>query len=98
MYVSTLTITAKGQIVLPKKVRNILNTNIITLTINDQNQVVLSPISELGGVLSCYNKNTDLAFAEIREQSWQAQETNHTDSSNISNDITDNSNNNGEQE
>ncbi len=37
MYVSTITISSKGQIVLPKKVRKILNSNTISLLINDQN-------------------------------------------------------------
>jgi len=38
MYVNTLTISPKGQIVLPKKIRNFLNTNIVTLEVNDSNQ------------------------------------------------------------
>lgn len=71
MYVSTVTISSKGQIVLPKKIRNTLNTNIISLIINDQNQVLITPIHELGGSLSSYSKDTDLSFEEVREQSWK---------------------------
>ena len=71
MYVSTVTISSKGQIVLPKKIRNTLNTNIISLIINDQNQVLITPIHELGGSLFFYSKDTDLSFEEVREQSWK---------------------------
>lgn len=71
MYISTVTISSKGQIVLPKKIRNTLNTNIISLIINDQNQVLITPIHELNGSLSSYSKDTDLSFEEVREQSWK---------------------------
>jgi bifunctional DNA-binding transcriptional regulator/antitoxin component of YhaV-PrlF toxin-antitoxin module len=71
MYISTVIISHKGQIVLPKKIRNILDSNIISLVINDQNQVLISPVHELGGSLAAYSKDTDLSFEEIREQSWK---------------------------
>lgn len=71
MYISTVTISSKGQIVLPKKIRKALNTNIISLIINDQNQILITPIHELGGSLSSYSKNTDLLFENVREQSWK---------------------------
>jgi AbrB family looped-hinge helix DNA binding protein len=71
MYVSTVTISSKGQIVLPKKVRNALNTNIISLVINDQNQILITPIHELGGSLSAYSKDIDISFEEVREQAWK---------------------------
>ena len=48
MYINTLTISPKGQIVLPKKVRKLLNTNVVTLEVNDsswlQEIYLLSPI------------------------------------------------------
>jgi AbrB family looped-hinge helix DNA binding protein len=71
MYVSTVTISSKGQIVLPKKVRKTLNTNIISLIINDQNQILITPVHELGGSLSSYSKDTDLSYEEVREHSWK---------------------------
>ncbi len=70
MYVNTLTISPKGQIVLPKKVRNFLNTNIVTLEVNDNNQVIISPIHDVGGSLSSYKTDNHLPFEQIREQSW----------------------------
>lgn len=71
MYVDTLTISHKGQIVLPKKIRNILKTNVISLEVNDNNQVLLSPLRDLSGSLSDYNNNTTLSFQEVREQAWK---------------------------
>lgn len=70
MYISTLTISSKGQISLPKKIRNILNSNVVSLEMNDNSQIVISPIHDLGGVLSSYKKDTDLSFEKIREQAW----------------------------
>lgn len=71
MYVSTVKISSKGQIVLPKKIRQLFNSNIISLLIDDKNQVLLSEVHELGGALSAYSKNTSLTFNEIREEVWQ---------------------------
>ncbi|MCU0322613.1 MAG: AbrB/MazE/SpoVT family DNA-binding domain-containing protein [Chitinophagaceae bacterium] len=71
MYVTTVTISSKGQIVLPKKIRNTLNTNIISLIINEQNQVVITPVHELGASLASYSKDPELPFEEIRERAWK---------------------------
>ena len=71
MYVNTLTISPKGQIVLPKKIRQTLGSNIVSLIINDNNQVLLTPIHELGGSLASYAKEGNLSFEEVREQAWQ---------------------------
>lgn len=70
MYINTLTISPKGQIVLPKKVRKLLNTNVVTLEVNDNKQVVISPINDVAGSLASYHKDTTLPFAQIREQAW----------------------------
>lgn len=71
MYIGTVKISSKGQIVLPKKIRELFSSNIISLLIDDQNHVLLTPIHELGGSLSSYKKDTSLTFEEIREQAWQ---------------------------
>jgi hypothetical protein len=41
------------------------------LLINDQNQIILTPVHELGGALASYNKDTTLSFEKIREQAWK---------------------------
>jgi bifunctional DNA-binding transcriptional regulator/antitoxin component of YhaV-PrlF toxin-antitoxin module len=73
MYISTATVTSRGQISLPKKIRDILNSYIISIEVNEKNQVILSPIHDLAGSLSEYQQNSEssLSFDEIREQVWQ---------------------------
>jgi AbrB family looped-hinge helix DNA binding protein len=71
MYISTITLSSKGQIVLPKKVRDVLNSSILSLEVNDSNQVILSPLQNLAGSLFAYKKNTDLSFDEIRVKAWE---------------------------
>ena len=71
MYVNTLSISSRGQIVLPKRVRDILQSDIISLEVNEQDQVLISPIRDLGGSLSAYQKETSLPFEAIRAQAWR---------------------------
>ena len=71
MYVNTLSVSPRGQIVLPKKARDILNSNVISLEINDRDQVLISPIRNLGGALAAYQKETPLPFETIRKQAWE---------------------------
>jgi len=70
MYINTLTISSKGQIVLPKKIRAILNSNLISLEVNEYNQVLIHPVHDVGGALSDYKQTTSLSFEKIREQAW----------------------------
>ena len=99
MYISTLTISNKGLILLPKKVRDILGTNTISLSINAQNQIVLSPIIELGGALSDYSTKDEIPYDEIRDKSWE----NHNKmdiakiDDNVDIDVDDKNNINGDQ-
>ena len=70
MYLTTLSISPKGQIVLPKKVRDLFNTNTIALSVNEFNQLVISPVESIAGSLASFQRDTHLSFEEIREQSW----------------------------
>jgi AbrB family looped-hinge helix DNA binding protein len=70
MYISTLTISSKGQIVLPKKIREMLRSNVVVLEVNEHNQLLISPVHDLGGSLSAYQKQSALGFEEIRKQAW----------------------------
>ena len=71
MYVNTLSISPRGQIVLPKRARDVLNSDVISLEINELDQVLISPIRNLGGVLSAYQKETPMPFETIRKQAWE---------------------------
>lgn len=70
MYVNTLSISSRGQIVLPKRVRDILQSDTISLEVNEHGQVLISPIRDLGGSLAAYQKETSLTFEDIRTQAW----------------------------
>jgi AbrB family looped-hinge helix DNA binding protein len=71
MFTSSLTISSKGQITLPKKVRDILSTNTVKLEITDDNKVILLPIKNVGGSLSAYRDNNNLPFQHVRETAWK---------------------------
>ena len=62
-------ISSKGQITLPKEIRNFLNVRIIEFEIEDD-RVVIKPVESVAGSLSSYSKEfTDIK--EIREKIWQ---------------------------
>jgi len=71
MYMNTLSISRRGQIVLPKKIRDMFKADLISLEINEHDQLLISPIHDLGGALSAYQKETPLTFEAIRTQAWE---------------------------
>ena len=68
MITESINISAAGQLVLPKSVRNALNSRQVAFEIIDD-QVILRPIHSLKGLLASYNKKTD-PFKKMREQAW----------------------------
>jgi AbrB family looped-hinge helix DNA binding protein len=71
MYISTVALSSKGQIVLPKAVRDLFRTTMVSLEINDGKQLVISPIRNVGSSLSDYKKNSPLPFEEARVLAWE---------------------------
>jgi bifunctional DNA-binding transcriptional regulator/antitoxin component of YhaV-PrlF toxin-antitoxin module len=71
MHLSTLTISSKGQLVLPKKVRDRLKSNLVSLEVNKHNQILITAVHDVGGALASYQKDTPLTFEEIRNQAWK---------------------------
>ncbi len=71
MYIQTIKISSKGQVVLPKKIRSALGSNIISIKLDDNNQITLSSVPSLAGALSSYQKESNLSFKEIRNKSWK---------------------------
>jgi len=67
----TVRISSKGQMVLPKKVRNVLGNNIISIRVDDNNQVTLTSVVNLASSLSLYKKDSALSFDDIRNESWK---------------------------
>lgn len=65
--ITTTKITSKGQITLPKEVREFLDSDIITFEIKDNN-VMIKPINSVGASLKKYNKN--IKFDAARKAAW----------------------------
>jgi len=62
-------ISSKGQVTLPKEIRNFLNVRIIEFEIEDD-KVFIKPVESVAGSLSAYSKGfTDIK--EVREKIWQ---------------------------
>ena len=70
MVSQTLSIGPRGQITLPKKIRDLFKSNAVVLHLVDKDHVVISPVPEVGGSISNYAKKTNLSFEEIRNTSW----------------------------
>jgi AbrB family looped-hinge helix DNA binding protein len=69
--VKTVKISSKGQITLPKDVRDRLKENIIQV-ISDEKGVRLEPLPSLAGCLKEYAKGKpDISWEDIREMAWR---------------------------
>jgi AbrB family looped-hinge helix DNA binding protein len=69
--VATTKITRKGQVTIPKKVREKLNSEVIEFDIMEDNNVVLRPVKSVAGSLRSYAKRELGSFREIREKVWE---------------------------
>ena len=69
--VKTVKISSKGQITLPKEVRERLKEEIIRI-VADEKGVRLEPVSNLAGCLKKYvREKPDLPWEELREKAWR---------------------------
>jgi bifunctional DNA-binding transcriptional regulator/antitoxin component of YhaV-PrlF toxin-antitoxin module len=66
----TLSIGSRGQITLPKKIRNLFKSDAVVLELVDNDHVMISPVPDVGGAISNYIKKTDLTFEEVRNAAW----------------------------
>ena len=65
----TAKITSKGQVTIPKAIRKALNGDVVEFQlVNDQ--VILKPVSSVGGALKDYAKATK-SLHEVREKVWE---------------------------
>ena len=74
MITEPVTISPAGQLVLPKVVRQLLNTRQIAFEISNDEVITIKPLISVKGVLSSYHKQEN-DFSKIRDQSWN--EANH---------------------
>jgi AbrB family looped-hinge helix DNA binding protein len=65
-------ITRKGQVTIPKKIRDILKTNSVYFEIVNNN-IVVRPVRDAAGSLSEYAKNVRAGtpFEKIKEKAWE---------------------------
>jgi AbrB family looped-hinge helix DNA binding protein len=65
-------ITDKGQITIPREIRNILKTKLVSFSFVD-GVVILRPVHDVGGSLQKYARNAafDASFQQIREAAWE---------------------------
>jgi AbrB family looped-hinge helix DNA binding protein len=66
---TTAKITSKGQVTIPKKIREKLGSKVIEFDIV-QNDIVIRPVESVAGSLSSYAKKGSVPFKEAREKAW----------------------------
>ena len=71
MYVNTVLITSKGQICIPKKVREFIGSNMLALEVTEDQKIILVPIKNVAGSLSEYSKGDPGDFNSMREEIWK---------------------------
>ena len=64
-------ITRKGQVTIPRKIREKLNSEVIEFDVMEDNNVVLRPVKSVAGSLKSYAKREVGSFKEIREIAWE---------------------------
>lgn len=69
MFVHSVKITNKGQITIPKEVRNVLGSNIVSFEMMN-GKVVINPVKSVAGILKEYSKDRG-SFQEARNAAWE---------------------------
>lgn len=65
----TAKITQKGQVTIPRKIRDKLGSEVIEFDIV-KDQVIIRPIASLAGSLRDYGKKKSPPFEKAREKAW----------------------------
>jgi AbrB family looped-hinge helix DNA binding protein len=66
----TIKVTSKGQVTIPKKIRDILRSDTVEFEVINGN-VVVKPVKSVGGSLSQYAKKY-IPLKKIRGKAWEA--------------------------
>ncbi len=62
-------ITSKGQVTIPKKIRELLGTNMVRFKVIE-GKIILEPVRDVGGIFKKYVKKS-LSHEKEREIAWQ---------------------------
>jgi len=65
----TAKITSKGQVTIPKKVRDVLESNTVEFIISDDG-VIVKPVKSVGGALAKY-ATKHVPLREVRKNVWK---------------------------
>jgi len=63
-------ITKKGQLTIPRKIREHLGSQVVEFAIVGK-EVVMRPVVSVAGSLSSYAKKEPVPFKEVREKAWE---------------------------
>ncbi len=63
-------ITRKGQVTIPQKIREKLNSEVVEFTVLDD-QILLRPVRSIAASLTEFSKKSRLSFREAREKAWE---------------------------
>ncbi len=66
---TTAKITKKGQVTIPRKIRERLDSQIVEFAIVE-NEIVIRPVKSVAGSLRSHAKNKAVPFKEAREKAW----------------------------
>jgi AbrB family looped-hinge helix DNA binding protein len=69
---TTMKVTIKGQVTIPKEIRDLLKTDVGSFDVINGNVVVM-PIRDAGGTLNKYAKNVKgkVPFKKIKDRAWE---------------------------
>jgi AbrB family looped-hinge helix DNA binding protein len=73
MSTATVRITSKGQITIPKKIRDFLNTAVVSFSLQE-GHVIVKPVRDAAGTLHKYagNNKPGTDFKKLKEKAWEA--------------------------
>jgi bifunctional DNA-binding transcriptional regulator/antitoxin component of YhaV-PrlF toxin-antitoxin module len=67
---ATATITSRGQVTIPRKIREFLHAAVVQFEIVDET-VVVRPIRSVGGRLAAYASRRTAPWESVRDQVWK---------------------------
>lgn len=65
----TAKITSKGQVTIPKKIRNMLSSDVVEFKLI-KNNIIIKPVESVSGALSKYAKG-HIPFKKARDLAWR---------------------------